>query len=80
MHEQIPQEKEKVDKKIKVTDKTIFQGKTYRITVLSERLLRFEYNLNGQFLDLPTEFAVNRNFPNPAFKLTLKTLELNLCL
>ena len=59
---------EKVDKKIQITDKTIFQGKTYRITVLSERLIRFEYNLNGQFLDLPTEFAINRNFPNPALK------------
>lgn len=58
----------KEDRRLEVTDKTIFQGKTYRITVLSERLIRFEYNLNGQFLDLPTEFAVNRNFPNPAIK------------
>ena len=56
------------DKKMQVTDKTIFQGKTYRITVLSERLIRFEYNLNGQFLDLPTEFAINRNFPPTALK------------
>lgn len=57
-----------VDKKIQITDRTVFQGKTYRITVLSERLIRFEYSVNGQFLDLPTEFAVNRNFPNPALK------------
>ena len=50
------------------TGKTVFQGKTYRITILSERLIRLEYNLNGQFLDLPTEFAVNRNFPTPQLK------------
>lgn len=59
---------EKIDAKIQVTEKRVFQGKSYRITILSERLIRFEYNLSGQFLDLPTEFAINRNFPLPALK------------
>ena len=68
MNEEKSQKEEKIDKRIQVTDKTVFQGKYYRITILSERLIRFEYNLNGQFLDLPTEFAVNRNFPRPALK------------
>lgn len=59
---------EKVDKKIQMTDKTVFQGKNYRISILTERLIRFEYNLNGQFLDLPSEFAINRNFSSTALK------------
>lgn len=41
----------------------IFQGKTYRITLLSERLLRLEYNKNGVFYDEPSQFAINRKFP-----------------
>lgn len=68
MKEEETLKEEKADKKIQVTDKRVFQGKNYRITVLSERLIRFEYNLSGQFLDLPTEFAMNRNFPLPALK------------
>lgn len=43
----------------------IFQGNKYRITVLTESLIRFEYNELGEFLDLPTEFALNRNFEVP---------------
>lgn len=42
-----------------------FRGNTYRITVLSERLIRFEYNPEGHFFDHPTEFARFRNFPMP---------------
>ena len=45
-------------------DSTIFRGEKYRITILSERLIRFEYDENGIFLDLPTEFAINRSFPS----------------
>ena len=45
----------------------IFIGKKYRITVLSEILLRLEYNEEGIFLDETTEFARNRNFSMPKF-------------
>lgn len=48
--------------------KAVFQGKTYRITVLSERLVRLEYSKDGVFLDAPTLFAKNRDFPVPIFK------------
>jgi len=41
----------------------IFQGKTYRITLLSERLVRLEYNKNGVFYDAPSQLAINRKFP-----------------
>jgi len=43
----------------------IFQGNKYRITVLTESLIRFEYNEQGEFENRPTEFALNRNFEVP---------------
>ena len=46
----------------------IFQGEKYRITVLTERLVRLEYNKDGIFFDDVTEQVVNRNFPVPNFK------------
>ena len=48
----------------------IFQGKTYRITVLSERLLRLEYHQNGIFFDDLTEQVINRNFDVPEFQVS----------
>lgn len=48
-------------------NKNIIKGDRYRITILSERLIRFEYNESGIFEDLPTEFAWNRNFPEVKF-------------
>lgn len=46
----------------------VFQGKYYRITILTERLLRLEYNPSGVFEDRLTELVVNRNFPIPQFE------------
>ena len=46
----------------------IFRGNTYRITILTERLIRFEYAPNGEFFDHPTELARFRNFPVPEFQ------------
>ena len=48
--------------------KAVFQGKTYRITVLSERLVRLEYDAAGEFLDEATTIVKNRNFKMPIFK------------
>ncbi len=53
---------------VKSRRESIFQGKFYRITVLSERLVRFEYNSEGRFLDAPTNFAINRKFNKVAMK------------
>jgi len=44
---------------------TIFKGNKYRITVLSELLVRLEYSETGNFEDRPTEFARFRNFELP---------------
>ena len=46
----------------------IFQGQKYRITVLTERLVRLEFNKDGIFFDDITEQVQNRNFPVPEFK------------
>ena len=47
--------------------KNIIKGNTYRITVLSERLIRLEYNKNGIFEDHKTSLVVNRDFPKVNF-------------
>lgn len=47
----------------KKTTQNIFQGKTYRITILTERLIRLEYHSEGKFLDAFTQQVINRTFP-----------------
>ena len=45
----------------------VFMGSKYRITILTERLVRLEYNDDGFFNDNPTELVWYRNFPKPNF-------------
>ena len=47
--------------------KNIIQGSNYRITLLSERLVRLEYNKKGIFEDHKTSLVVNRNFPRVSY-------------
>ena len=47
---------------------TVFKGQFYRITVLSDLLVRLEFSEEGYFEDRPTEFARFRNFPIPQMK------------
>ena len=56
----------------------IFKGDKYRITVLTERLVRLEYNVNGIFEDYPTELVWYRNFPKPEFSVNETTRTLNI--
>ena len=46
----------------------VFKGQFYRITVLSDLLVRLEFSEEGYFEDRPTEFAVFRDFPIPQMK------------
>ena len=39
----------------------VIQGTNYRFTILSQRLIRMEFNEEGQFLDKPTVFALYRD-------------------
>lgn len=43
-------------------------GDCYRITVLTERLLRFEYSRQGIFEDRATQAVINRDFPQAEFE------------
>lgn len=41
---------------------TVFQGKYYRITILTNQVSRMEYSVEGQFENRPTHTIVNRIF------------------
>lgn len=55
--------------KAKTNPNSIIQGANYRISVLTERLVRIEYNKSGIFVDTPTQLVLCRNFPVPKFEL-----------
>ena len=46
-------------------DAAIIRGVNYRITILSDILVRIEYNANGKFADRPTELVKFRKFDVP---------------
>lgn len=48
----------------------IVQGDCYRFSVLTDRLIRLEYNENGKFEDRATQIVINRDFEVPDFKVT----------
>ncbi len=51
----------------KAKDNAIFKGDKYRITLLTERLVRLEYSEDGVFYDGLTERVINRDFSVPQF-------------
>ena len=48
----------------------VFTGDNYRISILTERLVRLEYSENGVFYDNATEQVHFRNMPKPEFTQT----------
>ena len=56
----------------------VFKGQFYRITVLSDLLVRLEFSEEGYFEDRPTELVKFRNFPIPQMKVDQN--ERHLCL
>jgi alpha-glucosidase (family GH31 glycosyl hydrolase) len=54
--------------KSKTPSQNVFKGKTYRISIISDVLIRFEYSETGSFNDFPTFFASNRSFGKPKFQ------------
>lgn len=62
-----------MEKKNIITD-----GKTYRITVLTNRLIRFEYSKDAIFEDRKTQVVVNRDFPPAAFRVEEREQELKI--
>lgn len=61
----------------KSKDAAVFKGNKYRITVLSDILIRLEYNNDGVFEDRPTEFAWNRDFEVPLIQVNQNNRSLN---
>ncbi len=52
-----------------IADKdSVVSGPKYRFTVLTDKLLRYEWAEDGQFEDRASTFAVNRHFPVPKFQ------------
>ena len=52
----------------KADERFVVRGEKYRITVLTEQLLRLEYSEDGVFEDRATRFAFNRAFDTPEFE------------
>ncbi len=48
--------------------KAIYKGANYRITVITERVVRLEYSPKGVFVDEPTQLIQKRNLGYPEFK------------
>lgn len=51
----------------KANPKAMISGNKYRITVLTERVVRLEYSPTGDFVDRPTQLIINRNLKLPSF-------------
>ena len=47
---------------------SVIQGDNFRITMLTEALVRLEYSRDGVFEDRPTQSVLNRDFPTPDFR------------
>lgn len=57
-----------VNENLRINSEMVFRGNRYRITVLTERLLRLEYHPDGIFYDNETQLVQFRNFQKPEFE------------
>ena len=51
----------------KTAETSIIKGKNYRISILTDRLIRLEYSKKNVFVDEETAAVTNRNFPEVKF-------------
>ena len=51
----------------KSDSKAVIKGIKYRVSVITERVVRLEYSPNGVFVDEPTQIILNRNLGLPEF-------------
>ncbi len=58
----------KVKTRPKAVQENMVQGKQYRISMLTEGLIRLEYSEDGIFEDRATQFAFFRDFPKTDFR------------
>lgn len=55
-------------KKAQSEEKAIYKGTNYRITIITERVVRLEYSPTGKFVDAPTQLIKSRNLGYPEFR------------
>lgn len=65
---QLGKQFEKDENLAKAKAENVIEGKNYRFTILSDSLIRLEYNHNGSFLDTATEMVWYRNCPPVHFE------------
>ncbi|KIW78486.1 hypothetical protein Z517_08323 [Fonsecaea pedrosoi CBS 271.37] len=56
----------------------IVSGPHHRFTVLTDRLIRYEWSYDGKFEDRASTFAINREFPVPKFQVVDRPDELEI--
>ena len=56
----------------------VITGKKYRITILTDRLVRLEYNADGIFEDRPTNRVIYRSFPKVEYNISSTDLLLQI--
>ena len=56
------------DNRSKALPGAVVQGNNFRISILSERLIRLEFSPSGTFVDRPTELVIRRDFGLAEFK------------
>ena len=56
----------------KANEKNIVVSGNARFTILTDRLIRMEYDLSGEFTDKASQFAFNRNFPKTEYSVSVK--------
>ena len=52
----------------KAPPSSIVQGTNYRLTILTDGLIRYEWSQDGKFEDRASTFAVYRDLPTPTFQ------------
>jgi hypothetical protein len=63
-------DKLQIQKNPMALEQNIVQGKDYRFTVLTDRMIRMEYAANGSFEDRASQVVLNRDFPTVEYKVT----------
>ncbi|KAK9238971.1 glycoside hydrolase [Lipomyces kononenkoae] len=56
----------------KANPNSIVSGPKYRFTIITDRLIRYEWAEDGQFEDRASTFAINRSLPSPEFRVADK--------
>lgn len=63
-------ERYRIDTRGKSREEAVIQGDKYRITLLTDALVRLEYSEDGKFEDRASQSVINRDFPVPEFQVS----------